>query len=149
MKGIFPEISREYVAKGSALLVNITNDAWFGDSSAPYQHLSMTVFRAVENRVPLVRSANTGITAIIDSRGHVRGMTGLFREALLTGDGEAWQRKELLYKIRRHLCVGVHFAGHSDQWLCHPQEMFTALPGLIAVSGWQPFYVAARLDRCY
>jgi apolipoprotein N-acyltransferase len=85
-EGIFPEISREYVNRGARLLVNITNDAWFGNSSAPYQHLSMTVFRAVENRVPLVRSANTGITAIIDSRGHVRGMTGLFREALLTGE---------------------------------------------------------------
>jgi len=85
-EGIFPEISRAYVNNGAGLLVNITNDAWFGDSSAPYQHLSMTVFRAVENRVPLVRSANTGITAIVDSRGHVRGMTGLFREALLTGE---------------------------------------------------------------
>ncbi len=85
-EGIFPEISRIYVDKGAVLLVNITNDAWFGDSSAPYQHLSMTVFRAVENRVPLVRAANTGITAIIDNRGHVRGMTGLFREALLTGE---------------------------------------------------------------
>jgi apolipoprotein N-acyltransferase len=84
-EGIFPEISREYVRNGAGLLVNITNDAWFGDSSAPYQHLSMTVFRAVENRVPLVRSANTGITAFIDSRGHVQGMTRLFREALLTG----------------------------------------------------------------
>jgi apolipoprotein N-acyltransferase len=84
-EGIFPEISREYVRNGAGLLVNITNDAWFGDSSAPYQHLSMTVFRAVENRVPLIRSANTGITAFIDSRGHVQGMTRLFREALLSG----------------------------------------------------------------
>lgn len=84
-EGIFPEISREYVRNGAGLLVNITNDAWFGDSSAPYQHLSMTVFRAVENRVPLVRSANTGITAFIDSRGHVLGMSRLFREELLSG----------------------------------------------------------------
>lgn len=84
-EGIFPEISREYVLNGAGLLVNITNDAWFGDSSAPYQHLSMTVFRAVENRVPLVRSANTGITAFIDSRGHLLGMSRLFREALLSG----------------------------------------------------------------
>jgi len=88
-EGIFPEISREYVRQGATLLVNITNDAWFGRSSAPYQHLSMTVFRAVENRVPLVRSANTGITAIIDSRGHIVRMTGLFHEALLTGEVRA------------------------------------------------------------
>ncbi len=83
---IFPELSRGYVLAGSRLLVNITNDAWFGRSSAPYQHLSMTVFRAVENRVPLVRAANTGVTAIIDSKGHIRGMTQIFKEAYLTGE---------------------------------------------------------------
>lgn len=85
-EGIFPELARAYVRAGSRLLVNITNDAWFGKSSAPYQHLSMTVFRAVENRVPLVRAANTGISSIIDSKGHIRGMTSLFEEALLTGE---------------------------------------------------------------
>jgi apolipoprotein N-acyltransferase len=85
-EGIFPELSRAYVQAGSRLLVNITNDAWFGRSSAPYQHLSMTVFRAVENRVPLVRAANTGITSIIDSKGHIRGMTPLFQEAVLNGE---------------------------------------------------------------
>lgn len=83
---IFPELARDYVLAGSRLLVNITNDAWFGRSSAPYQHLSMTVFRAVENRAPLVRAANTGVTAIIDSKGHIRGMTRLFKEACLTGE---------------------------------------------------------------
>ena len=83
---IFPDLPRAYVLAGSRLLVNITNDAWFGHSSAPYQHLSMTVFRAVENRVPLVRAANTGITAIIDSKGHIRGMTQIFKEAYLTGE---------------------------------------------------------------
>ncbi|HLO26748.1 MAG TPA: apolipoprotein N-acyltransferase [Geobacteraceae bacterium] len=85
-EGIFPELSRAYVRGGSRLLVNITNDAWFGWSSAPYQHLSMAVFRAVENRVSLVRAANTGITAIIDSRGHIRGMTQIFKETTLTGE---------------------------------------------------------------
>ncbi|MBJ6726943.1 apolipoprotein N-acyltransferase [Geomesophilobacter sediminis] len=82
-EGIFPEVARSYVAAGANVLVNITNDAWFGRSSAPYQHLSMMVFRAVENRVPLVRAANTGITSAIDSRGHIDGMTPLFEEATL------------------------------------------------------------------
>jgi apolipoprotein N-acyltransferase len=82
-EGIFPEVARAYVQHGAGLLVNITNDAWFGASSAPYQHLSMTVFRAVENRVPLVRAANTGISSVIDSKGHIRGMTQLFQEATL------------------------------------------------------------------
>ncbi len=85
-EGIFPELSRQYVRAGSRLLVNITNDAWYGRSSAPYQHLSMTVFRAVENRVPLVRAANTGITAIIDSKGRIRSSTPLFQEAFLNGE---------------------------------------------------------------
>jgi apolipoprotein N-acyltransferase len=85
-EGIFPEVSRGYVNRGAGLLVNITNDAWFGRSSAPYQHLSMTVFRAVENRVPLVRAANTGISALIDAKGHVRGMTTLFSETHLGGE---------------------------------------------------------------
>ena len=84
-EGIFPEVSRAYVQAGAGILVNITNDAWFGNSSAPYQHLSMTVFRAVENRVPLVRAANTGISAVIDSKGHIHGMTPLFEEATLGG----------------------------------------------------------------
>jgi apolipoprotein N-acyltransferase len=85
-EGIFPELSREFCRKGATLLAIVTNDAWYGRSSAPYQHFAMAVFRAVENRVPLVRAANTGISGIIDSQGHVRGMTGLFREALLTGE---------------------------------------------------------------
>ncbi|OGU09888.1 MAG: apolipoprotein N-acyltransferase [Geobacteraceae bacterium GWC2_58_44] len=82
-EGIFPEVARAYVRAGAGVLVNITNDAWFGKSSAPYQHLCMTVFRAVENRVPLVRAANTGISSVIDSKGHIRGMTPLFEEATL------------------------------------------------------------------
>jgi apolipoprotein N-acyltransferase len=68
------------------MLVNITNDAWYGRSSAPYQHLSMTVFRAVENRVPLVRAANTGISAIIDSEGRINKQTELFQEAFVNSE---------------------------------------------------------------
>jgi apolipoprotein N-acyltransferase len=84
-EGIFPELSRSYVRAGSRLLVNVTNDAWYGRSSAPYQHLSMTVLRAVENRVPLLRAANTGISCIIDSKGQISGRTPLFQEAFVTG----------------------------------------------------------------
>lgn len=84
-EGIFPDLSRRYVREGARLLVNITNDGWYGRSSAPYQHLSMAVFRAVENGVPLVRSANTGISAIIDSTGSITQRTSLFEEAFLTG----------------------------------------------------------------
>lgn len=77
---IFPELARKYVNAGAKIIVNITNDAWFGRSSAPYQHLSIAAFRAVETRTPLVRAANTGITAFIDENGHIKTMTSLFTE---------------------------------------------------------------------
>ena len=66
-----PELSRNFAGKGADFLVNITNDAWFKKTTAPYQHLSASVFRAVENRLPLARSANTGVSCFIDSNGRV------------------------------------------------------------------------------
>lgn len=68
---IFPELSRRFVKAGAHFLVNITNDAWFGKTSAPYQHLQGSIFRAVENHVPIVRAANTGVSCIIDSNGKI------------------------------------------------------------------------------
>ena len=84
-EGIFPKASRIYKQGGANLLVNITNDAWFGKTSAPFQHLSMTVFRAVENRLFLVRSANTGISAIIDPTGTIVEQSELFTSAIVKG----------------------------------------------------------------
>ena len=84
-EGIFPELSREYARAGSRLLVNISNDAWYKRSSAPYQHLSMTIFRAVENRLSFIRATNTGVSAIIDSHGMMHETTPLFEEAIVTG----------------------------------------------------------------
>jgi len=85
-EAIFPEVAREYVNNGARILVNITNDAWFGRSSAPYQHLSIAAFRSVETRTPMLRAANTGITTIIDHNGHIRNMTELFKEDFRTGE---------------------------------------------------------------
>lgn len=68
-ESIFPNLSRAQVENGARLLANITNDAWFGTTSAPYQHLSMSVLRAVENHVCVARAANTGISAFIDGTG--------------------------------------------------------------------------------
>lgn len=84
-EGILPEAGRAYRQGGADLLVNITNDAWFGNTSAPYQHLSMTVFRSVENRLYLVRAANTGISAIIDPTGHIEARSALFEKATIAG----------------------------------------------------------------
>jgi apolipoprotein N-acyltransferase len=84
-EGILPEAGRMYRKQGAGLLVNITNDAWFGSTSAPYQHLSMTAFRSVENRLYLIRAANTGISAIIDPAGRIKASSALFEKATITG----------------------------------------------------------------
>ncbi len=68
---LFPELSRQFIRKGAKFLVNITNDAWYKEGSAPYQHFSASVFRAVENRVYLARAANTGISGFIDPAGRI------------------------------------------------------------------------------
>ncbi|MDD5291823.1 MAG: apolipoprotein N-acyltransferase, partial [Candidatus Omnitrophica bacterium] len=65
------QLSRQFVLRGADFLVNITNDAWFKKTSSPYQHLQASVFRAVENRVCLIRAANTGVTCVIDNRGKI------------------------------------------------------------------------------
>jgi apolipoprotein N-acyltransferase len=83
-EGILPFAARTYKKKGAELLVNITNDAWFGATSAPFQHFSMAVFRAVETRLYLVRAANTGISAIINPKGEIVARTYIFEKAAIT-----------------------------------------------------------------
>ena len=75
---IFPELARRQVENGASFLVNLTNDAWYGRTSAPYQHFSMAVFRAVETRRALVRVANTGISGFIGPTGQIQKPTELF-----------------------------------------------------------------------
>ena len=81
---IFPRLSRAMVKNNATLLINITNDAWFGTTSGPYQHFSMTIFRAVENRRALARAANTGISGFIDPAGRILASTPLLEEAAVT-----------------------------------------------------------------
>jgi len=80
-EGIFPEISRGLARSGAELLVNLTNDAWYGVSSAPYQHLNQYKLRAVENGRSYVRATNTGVSAVIDARGRSFGDTPLYEDA--------------------------------------------------------------------
>lgn len=82
-ESIFPEISRALVRNGADILANLTNDAWFGDTSAPFQHLSMLTLRAVENRRWIVRAANTGISGIVDPCGRLRSEISLFQQGVL------------------------------------------------------------------
>jgi apolipoprotein N-acyltransferase len=84
-EGIFPYITNETVREGAQVLVNLTNDAWYNRTSAPYQHFSFYIFRAIETDRYVLRAANTGITAIIDPRGRIEGKTRIFTEDVLTG----------------------------------------------------------------
>ncbi len=84
-EAIFPHEVRDFFLGGADFLVNITNDAWFGRSAAPVQHLAMAAFRAVENRAYLVRAANTGISAIVAPDGRIVRASGLFTTAVVSG----------------------------------------------------------------
>jgi len=68
---IFPDLFREFVKRGASFMVNPSNESWFGRSAAPSQFLAMSVFRAAENQVAIVRAATTGISAFIDPFGHI------------------------------------------------------------------------------
>jgi len=89
----FPELIRQGVKKGSQLLAVVTNDAWFGNTSAPYLHAQISRFRAVENRIPVARAANTGISMIIDKYGRVLTKSKFDEEIALTATVEVGQEK--------------------------------------------------------
>jgi apolipoprotein N-acyltransferase len=78
----FPEYCADFCRNGASFLVVITNDMWFGPSSIPYQHARMSIFRAIENRVPIVRCANTGVSMFIDRWGRTTNQTKTFVRAL-------------------------------------------------------------------
>jgi apolipoprotein N-acyltransferase len=88
-ENIFPDLVRQFVARGAEFMVNVTNEAWFGDTAAPQQFVMMSVFRAVENRVAVARAANTGISCVIDPLGRIAGRVAsggkcLFVDGFLT-----------------------------------------------------------------
>lgn len=80
---VYPALIREGVLEGSTLLTTITNDAWFGRSSAPYQHFEMAAMRAIEQGRYLARSANTGISGVVDPYGRILAASDLFVPAVL------------------------------------------------------------------
>jgi len=85
-EAIFPSLTRRIVNRGAGFLANITNDAWFGKTSAPHQHLMMVALRAIENRVYIPRAANTGISGIVDPTGRILYQTPLYERALYVGE---------------------------------------------------------------
>jgi len=95
----YPELMREAVRQGSELLTTITNDAWYGESSAAYQHFEMAAVRAVEQGRYLVRAANTGVSGIIDPYGRVLIRTRLFETVAVVGEARFVQEKTLYARI--------------------------------------------------
>ncbi|MEK7846838.1 MAG: apolipoprotein N-acyltransferase, partial [Nitrospinota bacterium] len=83
---IFPDLVRRFVKNGAEFLVNITNDGWYGKTAASSQHIAMVAFRAVENRVPVVRAANTGISGIIEPTGNIKKETDIFVRTHISGE---------------------------------------------------------------
>jgi len=104
---ILPGFSREFAKKGANILINITNDAWFGESFAPYQHLLVAIPRTVETRRYLIRSTNTGVSVVVDSIGNIKSQTGIFTEEVMT------QQVALLYGNTLYMRVGDIFP-----WIC-------------------------------
>ena len=110
---IFPDLCRRFVKEGANFLVTITNDAWFGRTSAPYQHFSLATFRAVENRVFIARAANTGITGFIDPNGRIVKKGGLFTEESINGT---------IYLSKNKTFYTLY--GDVFAWLCSAVSIF-------------------------
>ncbi|MEZ5360282.1 MAG: apolipoprotein N-acyltransferase [Candidatus Zixiibacteriota bacterium] len=92
---IFPEVVNEYVRQGADFLVNITNDAWYGYSSGPYQHAGMAPFRAIENRICIARATNSGFSYFTDRYGRIYNKLGLFKKGYITGHIQPVEGKTL------------------------------------------------------
>jgi apolipoprotein N-acyltransferase len=106
-EAIFPELSREAANNGANLLVNLTNDGWFGRTSAPSQHLQMAAFRCIENRKPMLRAANSGYSAAIDTKGVVQARTKLFEETLLLVDVTVNSERTLFGFVGSWICIAI------------------------------------------
>ncbi len=125
-EALFPGIIRDGVVTGADWLVNVTNDAWFGDTVAPWQHLAMARMRSVEFRRPMVRAANSGVSAVIDAKGALVGQLGLFRRGVVLatvrpGSGETLYAKtggifEISCAILAFLITFAPLRGSDGHW---------------------------------
>jgi apolipoprotein N-acyltransferase len=115
---VYPALVRRFVIGGSEMLTTITNDAWFGPTSAPYQHFEQAAMRAIEEGRYLVRSANTGVSGIVDPYGRVLARSAIYEPAVLVGDA-------------RFLNTSTFYARHGDI-LAYAAVVVTALLLLLA-----------------
>jgi apolipoprotein N-acyltransferase len=96
---VYPSLIRDAVVKGSQLLTTITNDAWYGYSSAPYQHFALASMRAIEEGRYLARAANTGISGVVDPYGRVVGQSGIFEQVGLIEDVRILSERTIYSRI--------------------------------------------------
>jgi apolipoprotein N-acyltransferase len=96
---VYPDLMRKAVRVGSELLTTITNDAWYGTSSAPYQHFELATMRAIEQGRYLVRAANTGISGLVDPYGRVLVQTNLFETTVVVGQVRVRQEQTVYARI--------------------------------------------------
>jgi apolipoprotein N-acyltransferase len=85
-ESIFPRLVKKVVGNGAELIVNITEDSWYGRTSGPYQHAEMAILRAVENRVSVARCGNTGISMLIDPSGRILKRSAIFERTVVQGE---------------------------------------------------------------
>ncbi|SKA78442.1 apolipoprotein N-acyltransferase [Paucidesulfovibrio gracilis DSM 16080] len=117
-EAIFPGLAQDRVSHGADILINISNDAWFGRSSAPWQHLAQTQMRAVEQGRWIARGTNTGITAFIDPLGRIPARTSLFSDQILTWTVKPVQVTTMYHKIYAWLYWGIYaFSGLLLVWI--------------------------------
>jgi len=111
---IFPELFRGFVVRGAAFMANITNDAWFGETSGPWQHLGTLPLRAVEHRVAIARAANTGVSAFVEPTGRIGPMRPLLERGILHRRIPLRDRTTLYTRLGDWLvyaCAGLGAAG--------------------------------------
>jgi apolipoprotein N-acyltransferase len=96
---VYPHLIRRAVLQGSELLTTITNDAWYGETSAPFQHFELAAMRAIEQGRYLARAANTGISGIIDPYGRVLARTSLFETTTVIGEVRFIQERTIYARI--------------------------------------------------
>ena len=110
---VFPALVRESVVRGSELLTTITNDAWYGHSSAPYQHFLQASMRAIEQGRYLARAANTGISGIVDPYGRIVQQSEIFQRKVLVGDVRMLQGSTIYGRIGdlvAYICAALTLA---------------------------------------
>ena len=104
-EAIFPNFVSNFILKNGNLLINITNDAWFGNSSAPFQHFEMARIRAIETGKYLVRAANTGISAIISPDGEIIKLSHLFKKEIIIGEISLTNNNTLWIKYKNQIFI--------------------------------------------